>query len=149
MLRRAPARERHAVPDRLAGRRRLFDLAEVARAPLAVEAVRRIDAIFEAERIITGLAAEQRPAVRKAHIAPLVGVLKTWMGAARDELSRHNEVAKAMDYMLRRRDTFSRFLDDGRICLTNNAAERALRGIAMARSLCPSFSSAWEDWKFV
>ena len=95
--------------------------------------MRRIDAIFEAERIITGLAAEQRPAVRKAHIAPLVSVLKTWMGAARDELSRHNEVAKAMDYMLRRRDTFSRFLDDGRICLTNNAAERALRGIALGR----------------
>lgn len=38
-----------------------------------------------------------------------------------------------MDYMLKRWDTFSRFLDDGRICLTNNAAERALRGIALGR----------------
>src|SRR5690606_37175691 len=48
-------------------------------------------------------------------------------------LSRHAEVAKAMDFMLKRWDYFTRFLGDGRICLTNNAAERALRGIALAR----------------
>jgi transposase len=63
--------------------------------------------------------------------------------------SRHNAAAKAMDYMLKRWDAFTRFLGDGRICLTNNATERALRGIATARSLCPSFSSVWKDWKFV
>jgi hypothetical protein len=43
---------------------------------------------------------------------------------ARGKLSRHNEVAKAMDYMLKRIEVFTRFLDDGRICLSNNAAER-------------------------
>ena len=53
------------------------------------------------------------------------------MRSERAKLSRHNDVAKAMDYMLKRWDRFTRFLDDGRICLTNNAAERALRGIAM------------------
>jgi transposase len=115
------------------GRRKLFELAEVARAPLAVEAVRRIDAIFDAERTVNGLPAEQRLAVRQAHIAPLAADLETWMRATRAKLSRHSEVAKAMDYMLRRWDTFDRFLDDGRICLTNNAAERALRGIALGR----------------
>jgi hypothetical protein len=57
----------------------------------------------------------------------------TWMRAARSKMSRHADVAKAMDYMLKRWQTFSRFLDDGRICLTNNAAERALRGIALGR----------------
>jgi hypothetical protein len=115
------------------GRRKLFELAEVARAPLAAEAVRRIDAIFDAERAINGLPAERRLAVRQKHIAPLVAELETWMRAARSKLSRHNDVAKAMDYMLKRWDTFSRFLDDGRICPTNNAAERALRGIALGR----------------
>ena len=55
------------------------------------------------------------------------------MRGARAKMSRHSEVAKAMDYMPKRWDTFSRFLDDGRICLTNNAAERALRGIALGR----------------
>ena len=55
------------------------------------------------------------------------------MRAERAKLSRHADVAKAMDYMLKRWDAFTRFLDDGRICLTNNAAERALRGIALGR----------------
>jgi hypothetical protein len=48
------------------------------------------------------------------------------MRAERAKLSRHNGVAKALDYMLTRWPAFTRFLDDGRICLTNNAAERAL-----------------------
>ena len=100
------------------GRRKLFDLAQVARAPLAAEAVRRIDAIFDAERAINGLPAEQRRAMRQTHVAPLVAHLETWMRAARGKMSRHAEVAKAMDYMLKRWDTFSRFLGDGRICLT-------------------------------
>ena len=115
------------------GRRKLFDLAQVARAPLAAEAVRRIDAIFDAERSINGLPAEQRLAMRQKHVAPLVANLETWMRAARGKMSRHAEVAKAMDYMLKRWDTFSRFLGDGRICLSNNAAERALRGVALGR----------------
>src|SRR4029453_8761013 len=115
------------------GRRKLFELAELARAPLAVEAVRRIDAIFDAERAINGLPAEARLAVRRQHIAPLVAALEAWMRENRGKLSRHNSVAKAMDYMLARWEAFARFLDDGRICLTNNAAERALRGIALGR----------------
>src|SRR5690606_7503016 len=56
-----------------------------------------------------------------------------WMRAHRAGLSRANEVAKAMDYMLIRWAAFTRFLEDGRVCLTNNAAERALRGIALGR----------------
>ena len=55
------------------------------------------------------------------------------MRTERARLSRHNDVAKAMDYMLKRWPAFTRFLDDGRICLTNNAAERALSGIAVGR----------------
>jgi transposase len=115
------------------GRRKLFELAELQRAPLAIEAVRRIDAIFDAERAINGLPAEERLAARRQHIAPLVTDLETWMKENRGKLSRHNSVAKAMDYMLTRWEAFTRFLNDGRICLTNNAAERALRGIALGR----------------
>ena len=59
--------------------------------------------------------------------------LKDWMQTGRRKLSRHSPVAKAMDCMLRRWETFAGFLDDGRICLTNNAAEKALRGIALGR----------------
>ena len=114
-------------------RRKFFSLAEIAKAPLAREAVRRIDAIFDVEREINGLPAEQRLAVRKDQVAPLVSDLETWMRRERARLSRHAEVAKAMDYMLKRWGSFTRFLTDGRICLTNNAAERALRGVALGR----------------
>ncbi|HWH99893.1 MAG TPA: transposase, partial [Propionibacteriaceae bacterium] len=115
------------------GRRKLFDLAQLAKAPLAAEAVQRIDAVFALERSINGLPAEQRLAFRRQHVAPLVVELERWMRAERDRLSRHAEVAKAMDYMLRRWATFTRFLEDGRICLSNNAAERNLRGVALGR----------------
>jgi transposase len=123
------------------GRRKFFALADLAKsvpgkehgAPLAAAAVRRIDAIFAIEREINGLPAEQRLAVRVTRIAPLVAELESWMRSERARLSRHADVAKAMDYMLKRWAAFTRFLSDGRICLTNNAAERALRGIAIGR----------------
>jgi transposase len=102
-------------------------------APLAFEAVKRIDAIFDVEREINGRSIDERLAVRRARVAPLVSDLETWMREQRTKLSRHSDVGKAMDYMLKRWDTFTRFLHDGRICLTNNAAERALRGIALGR----------------
>jgi hypothetical protein len=83
--------------------------------------------------LINGAAATERLAVRRATVALLVDDLETWMRGARGKLSRHAEVAKAMDYMLKRWPAFTRFLADGRICLSNNAAERALRGIALGR----------------
>jgi transposase len=124
------------------GRRKLFELADVAAkargtlaviAPLAFEAVKRIDAIFDIEREINARPIAERLAVRRAQVAPLVAELETWMRAQRGKLSRHSDVGRAMDYMLKRWDSFTRFLEDGRICLTNNAAERALRGIALGR----------------
>jgi transposase len=115
------------------GRRNFVELADLRKAPLAIEAVRRIDAIFAIEREINGLAAGDRRAARHNRVAPLVGDLADWMRAERGRLSRHAETAKAIDYMLKRWAAFTRFLDDGCICLTNNAAERALRGIALGR----------------
>ncbi len=101
--------------------------------PLALEAVRRIDALFDIERSINGQSAERRRAVRQEQSAPLVADLQSWLREQRAKLSRGNDLAKAMDYMLKRWPAFTRFLDDGRICLSNNAAERALRGIALGR----------------
>ena len=126
------------------GRRKFFELADIAASarrgrqappisPLAHEAVTRIDAIFDTERAINGLDAGARLAVRQTEVAPLVAELETWMRRERTGLSRHAPVAKAMDYMLKRWDGFAGFLVDGRVCLTNNAAERALRGIALGR----------------
>ncbi len=85
------------------------------------------------ERTLNGLPAEQRLAIRQTQVAPLVREIEAWMRGARAKMSRHSEVAKAMDYMLKRWNTFGWFLDDDRICLTNNAAERVLRGVALGR----------------
>src|ERR1700730_9954586 len=115
------------------GRRKFFVLADLGKSPLAIEAVRRIDEVFAIEREINGIAAEQRVAVRKERVRPLIGELEGWMRTERARLSRHADIAKAMDYMLKRWPAFTRVLDDGRICLSNNAVERALRGIALGR----------------
>lgn len=129
------------------GRRNFFVLADIAAnarktaqggtaaliSPLALDAVRRIDALFDIERQINGQSAEQRKAVRQTLSKPLVADLDAWMRRERAKLSGHAPVAKAMDYVLKRWPAFTRFLDDGRICLTNNAAERGLRGIALGR----------------
>ena len=125
-------------------RRKFYELADIAAgkrrgkrappiSPLALEAVKRIDLLFDIERGINGKTAEQRLVARQELSAPQLAELEDWMRTERTGLSRHSPVAKAMDYMLTRWDRFARFLDDGRICLSNNAAERAIRGIALGR----------------
>ncbi|MER0240426.1 IS66 family transposase [Fulvimarina sp. MAC8] len=125
-------------------RRKFFELADIAKSarrgknatpisPMALEAVKRIDALFDVERVINGFSAAERLAVRKEKSVPLFADLEDWMRTERARLSRHAPVAKAMDYMLKRWDGFARFTVDGRICLTNNAAERALRSLALGR----------------
>ena len=125
-------------------RRKFYELADIAAgkrrgkrappiSPLAMEAVKRIDALFDIERGINGETAERRLAVRREQSAPILADLEDWMRTERAGLSRHAPVARAVDYMLKRWDGFARFTDDGRICLSNNAAERCLRGIALGR----------------
>ncbi len=128
-------------------RRKFFELADIEAAahsksrgqkskavyPLALEAVVRIDAIFAIEREILGLSPAARQEVRQSRSRPLVAELEAWLHETRDKLTRAHDLAKAIHYMLRRWPSFVRFLDDGRVCLSNNAAERALRGIALGR----------------
>jgi transposase len=82
---------------------------------------------------LDGMTPEQRLRVRRERSRPLVEDLERWVRAERRKLSSKNPLAKAMDYSLKRWGNFTRFLDDGRICMTNNAAERAVRGIAVGR----------------
>ena len=105
----------------------------IALSPIAIEVVRRIDALFEIERSINGKSAEERRAVRQERSKPLVEELQVYMREQRAKLSRGHDLAKAIDYILKRWAAFTLFLDDGRACLSNNAAERALRGIALGR----------------
>jgi hypothetical protein len=114
-------------------RRRAAGKKEIIISPIAMEVVRRIDALFEIERAINGQDADERRTARQALSAPLVEDLRAYMEVQRAKLSRGHDLAKAMTYMLKRWPSFTRFLDDGRVCLSNNAAERALRGIALGR----------------
>ncbi|KKZ84082.1 IS66 family transposase [Rhizobium phaseoli] len=125
-------------------RRKFFVLADIAAnakrgknaapiSPMALEAVKRIDRLFDIEREINGLTADQRLERRRRDCLPLVDDLQVWLQTERAKLSRSSPVAEAIDYMLKRWDGFTSFLQDGRICLTNNAAERALRGFALGR----------------
>jgi len=114
-------------------RRKAAGKKEMVISPIAMEIVRRIDALFEIERTLNGKGADQRKAVRQALSAPLVADLKAYMIEQRAKLPRGHDLAKAMDYILKRWEAFTLFLDDGRVCLSNNAAERALRGIALGR----------------
>jgi transposase len=125
-------------------RRQFFELADIAAnarrgkkataiSPIALETVKRIDALFDIERGINGQSAEERLRVRREQSVPLVAALEAWLREQRLRLSRSSPVAEPIDYMLRRWDRFAKFLGDGRICLTNNAAERALRGFALGR----------------
>jgi len=125
-------------------RRQFFELADIAAnarrdrnaaaiSPVALEAVRRIDVLFDIERTINGLSAEERLRVRRERSAPHLSTLEAWLRDERGRLSRSASVAEPIDYMLKRWGRFAQFIDDGRICLTNNAAERALRGFALGR----------------
>lgn len=143
----APDRQPGPIVEALCwahARRKFFVLADIAAnarrgskaapiSPIAFEAVTRIDTLFDIEREINGIAAGQRLAVRRERSALLVADLEAGIREHRARLSRHAPVAQAMDYMLRRWDGFARFFGDGRICLTNNAAERSLRGLAFGR----------------
>ena len=114
-------------------RRKFFDLARISKAPIAIEAVERIDVLFAIERDINGRAPHERKQERGERSRPLIVALETWLREQRRKLSASNQVAKAIQYSLNRWTALTRFLDDGRLCMSNNAAERALRGIALGR----------------
>jgi transposase len=125
-------------------RRQFFELADIAAnarrgknatviSPVALEAVKRIDVLFDIERDINGRSVDERLRVRQERSVPVLAALESWLREERARMSRSASVAAPIDYLLRRWDRFARFLEDGRICLTNNAAERALRGFALGR----------------
>jgi transposase len=114
-------------------RRKLYELAAGGKAPIATEAVRRIDRLFAVERDIAGLSAEARLAVRRERSAPILADLEPWLRQQQERLSRKSETGKAIAYTTRRWEALTRFMADGRICMSNNAAERALRGVAVGR----------------
>ena len=114
-------------------RRKAAGKKDIVLSPVAIEVVRRIDALFEIERSTNGKSTQERLEVRRALSRPIIEDLQVYMREQLAKLSRGNDLAKAINYVLKRWASFTLFLDDGRVCLSNNAAERGLRGIALGR----------------
>jgi transposase len=114
-------------------RRRLFEVFEETRSPIAEEALRRIGALYAVEAEINGQPPERRRAVRRARSRPMLTDLHDWMETQRRRLSGKSALGKALQYALGRWDALTRYLEDGRLSIDNNLSERQLRGIAVTR----------------
>jgi transposase len=89
----------------------------------------KIRPVLAIEREINGLTPQQRVIERHGRSRPLVIALEAWLREQRGRVSKNSETGKAIDYSLKRWDALTRFLDDGRLCMSNNAAERELRAV--------------------
>jgi hypothetical protein len=114
-------------------RRKFVDLHELHKSPIAGEALDRIGALYAVEQDIRGRPPDQRRAVRQARSGPLLAELKGWLDQTLQTLSQKSATAKAIRYALSRWEALTRYCDDGRIEIDNNAAERALRCVALGR----------------
>ena len=114
-------------------RRKFFDVHAAAGSPLAKEALDRIGALYAVEAAINGRSAEERRRCRQAESVPIAQALKGWAEATLPRLSGRSELAAAFRYLRARWPALLRCFDDGRLALDNNAAERALRGVAIGR----------------
>jgi len=114
-------------------RRKFFDLQQAHASPVASEALERIAALYGIEKEIRGRPAEERQRVRNTRAQPLLESLRQWFEATLPKLSRKSDTTAAIRYALSRWDALIRYRDDGYIEIDNNAAERALRAVALGR----------------
>jgi transposase len=114
-------------------RRKFFDLQEAHASPVASEALERIAALYGIEKEIRGRPAEERQQVRNARARPLLESLRQWFEAMLPKLSRKSDTTAAIRYALSLWDALLRYSNDGHIEIDNNAAERALRAVALGR----------------
>jgi transposase len=114
-------------------RRRLFEVHEATKSPIAEEGLRRIGELYAIEAAINGQSPEQRRAARQAQSKPLLEALHDWMLQQRRRLSGKSTLGKALQYALNRWDALVRYVEDGRLSIDNNLAERLLKDIAVTR----------------
>jgi transposase len=114
-------------------RRKFYEIAEAHGSPLAREALKRIARLYEIEAQIRGWHPEQRRAERQARAGPVLEELHTWLKETVRGLSQKSGLGGAIHYALKLWPALTRYVDDGRIEIDNNAAERALRAVALGR----------------
>jgi hypothetical protein len=114
-------------------RRKFYDLEVAHHSPVAQEALERIGALYAIEREIRGRPAEERCTIRQARARPLLQSFRAWLESCLPKLSQKSETTAAVKYALGRWEALTRYVDDGRLEIDNNAAERALRAVALGR----------------
>jgi transposase len=114
-------------------RRKFSDVHEATKSPLAREALDRIAALYRIEETIRGRPPDQRLCARIKQTVPLMESLREWLDATRSRISGRSELAGAIRYALSRWEALTLILRDGRACIDNSAAERAMRPIAVGR----------------
>ena len=114
-------------------RRKFYDLQQAHASSVASEALKRIAALYAIEKEIRGRPAEERQQIRNARARPLLESLREWFEATIPKLSRKSDTTAAIRYALSLWDALMRYCDDGHIEIDNNAAERALRAVALGR----------------
>jgi len=114
-------------------RRKFFDLHQGHGSPAAKEALERIAQLYAIEKEIRGRSPDERREIRQAGSRPLLDAMHPWLKAKMSEVSRKSELAKAIHYALERWAALLVFVDDRRVEMDNNAAERALRAVAVGR----------------
>ena len=114
-------------------RRGFYEIHEANASPIAAQALERIGALYAIEANIRGKPPNERAQVRQARAGPLLESLREWLRHTLSRLSKKSELAKAIGYVLSRWTALTRYISDGRIEIDNNAAERALRAVALGR----------------
>ncbi len=114
-------------------RRKFYDIHVATQSPIAEEALHRIGELYDIEAQIRGQPPEQRQRTRQARAGPKLHALKNWLIATLRKLPKKSELAGAIRYALSRWTALVRYRDDGRVEIDNNAAERALRAVALGR----------------
>jgi transposase len=114
-------------------RRKFYEIAQAHDSPLAREALERIGALYAIEKEIRGQRPDERLAARQARAGPLLEDLHRWLEQSVRGLSRKSALGGAIGYALKLWPALSRYRDDGRVEIDNNAAERALRAVALGR----------------
>jgi len=114
-------------------RRKFFDLQQAHASPIAAEAIARIGQLYGIEAEIRGRSPGERREVRQARAGPLLDSLHHWLQATLGQLSKKSELAVAIRYALGRWTALTRYCDDGALEIDNNAAERAIRAVALGR----------------
>src|SRR3954447_14860715 len=130
-------------------RRGLYEVHLATALPIAKEALERIADLFAIERELRGREPEARLEPRRERSLPLLEGLRAFLDASLARISGKGSLARAIRYALSRWEALTRFTADGRLEMSNNAAERAIRPLAVARSFCPPSSRVWKHWDLV